>query len=111
MLAEAIVAKDLSVRQAEALSRASHGIISPTKLSGPRPRPSGMQQIQNVAEAGAKGQPMPKDADVMALERTLSENLGMTVSITDRGQNGEVLISYESLNQLDDLLRRLGGGM
>ena len=52
-----------------------------------------------------------KDPDILALEDTLSENLGLKVSISDRGQSGEIMISYESLEQLDEILRRLGGGM
>ena len=40
----------------------------------------------------------------MALEATLSENLGLKVSINDRGQSGEITIGYDSLDQLDDIL-------
>lgn len=50
-----------------------------------------------------------KDPDVIALEATLSENLGMQVSITDRGNSGEIALRYESLMQLDQILQRLGG--
>jgi ParB family chromosome partitioning protein len=106
-LASAIVDKGLSVRQAESLSRASHGVLNAPKQSGPRA--GGMQQLKNAVEAGARGEHLPKDPDILALEMTLSENLGMSVSINDRGNGGEVLISYESLTQLDEVLRRLGG--
>jgi len=54
---------------------------------------------------------MPKDPDILALEETLSDNLGLKVSINDRGQSGEIIISYDSLSQLDDILRRLGDGI
>ena len=50
-----------------------------------------------------------KDPDILVLEETLSENLGMRVVINDRGQNGDIVIGYESLTQLDELLRKLGG--
>jgi len=50
-----------------------------------------------------------KDPDIMALEETLSENLGLKVSITDRGQSGDITITYESLSQLDGILKKLGG--
>ena len=53
-----------------------------------------------------------KDADTRALERSLSEALGLVVTITDKaGQGGELKVSYRTLEQLDDLCRRLRGGM
>jgi ParB family transcriptional regulator, chromosome partitioning protein len=84
-LAELIVAKGLSVRDAEALARGRTG--QPKKASGPRAR--------------------PKDADTHALESDLEEVLGMAVEITDRGGAGELKIKYASLEQLDELCRRL----
>lgn len=53
----------------------------------------------------------PKDPDIIALEQTLSESLNLQVEINDRGPAGEIILSYYSLEQLDDILRRLGGGM
>jgi len=85
-LAERIIAGGLSVREAEALARKGG---EPTKASGPR-------------KSGAA-----KDADTAALENDLSEVLGLDVSILDRGGAGELRISYASLEQLDDLCRRL----
>ena len=52
-----------------------------------------------------------KDADTMAMERSLSEALGLTVTITDKNGAGEIKISYKTLEQLDDLARRLRGGV
>ncbi len=53
-----------------------------------------------------------KNDDVMQIEQMLADNLGLKVSINTRGaQAGEVSITYESLSQLDDILRRLGGGV
>jgi ParB family chromosome partitioning protein len=51
-----------------------------------------------------------KDADIRALERSLSEALGLIVSINDKSGQGEVKISYRTLEQLDDVIRRLRGG-
>ncbi len=51
-----------------------------------------------------------KDADIRALERSLSEALGLIVSISDKSGQGEVKISYRTLEQLDDVIRRLRGG-
>jgi ParB family transcriptional regulator, chromosome partitioning protein len=48
-----------------------------------------------------------KDADTRAVEQTLSATLGLTVQIERRGPGGKVTIRYQSLEQLDDVLRRL----
>jgi len=84
VLAQAIVEKGLSVRDAEALAK---GKASPKKASGPRRA--------------------PKDTDTAALETDLEDSLGMAVDITDRGGAGEIKIKYASLEQLDELCRRL----
>ena len=83
-LAEQILAKGLSVREAESLAKAASG--GPKKASGPK---------------------RSKDADTAALESDLSESLGMDVDIVDRGGAGELKIRYATLEQLDDLCRRL----
>ncbi len=51
-----------------------------------------------------------KDADTRALEKRLSDFLGMTVQIDHRGGKGELKIRYESLEQLDAIVMRLGAG-
>ena len=48
-----------------------------------------------------------KDANTRALERTLEEQLGLKTNITHRGEGGALTISYKSLEQLDDIVRRL----
>jgi ParB family chromosome partitioning protein len=84
-VAEQVVARQLSVRDTEALVRAK--AAGPKKASGPR-------------RAG-------KDADTTALESDLEDALGMSVDIADRGGSGEVKIRYASLEQLDEICRRL----
>jgi ParB family chromosome partitioning protein len=88
-LAEEIIEKQLSVRDVEALVRPKTD--APKKTSGPR----------------AKAAPAVKDPDTEALESGLEEMLGMGVDITDRGGSGELKIRYASLEQLDELCRRL----
>jgi ParB family chromosome partitioning protein len=85
MLAERIVSRGLNVRQAEALARA-----------GPRKGKS----AEGTAEPAA-------DADTRSLEHDLSEMLGLEVVIRDKNGAGEVRVRYQSLEQLDDLCRRL----
>ena len=89
-LARIVIDEGLSVRAAEALARKAQA--SPVK---PRAKPQ-----TDVA----------KDADTQALEQDISGLLGLEVQILDRGGAGEVRIAYASLEQLDDLCRRLTGG-
>ena len=86
VLARRILTEGLSVRQTEAIGEA-----------GGRKRGAG----------GRK--PRAKDADTRALEKSLSDLLGLAVSIEHRGGSGEVRIAYSSLEQLDDVCRRLRG--
>jgi ParB family chromosome partitioning protein len=90
-LAEQIVEQGLSVREAEALGRRAQ------ERSEPRAR-------------SAPGAPRGKDSDTRALEQDLEGTLGLKVEIDDRGGKGELRITYASLEQLDDLCRRLTGG-
>lgn len=99
-LARDIIKKGLNVRQAEQIGRDAQGY-----------------QKKTVSRAGSPAAYRPplsggaKDPDILALEETLSENLGLKVSINDRGQSGEIVIAYTSLSQLDEILRRLGDGI
>lgn len=85
-VAQRIVKEGLSVRQVEALSQAeSKGIpaVKPERI------------------------PVEKDADTRALEKLLSDVTGMKVEINHRDRGGEVRIRYSSLEQLDEICRRL----
>jgi len=65
------------------------------------------------AEQRSKGKPgkagtSEKDSDTRALESNLSNMLGLKVQILHKGDTGgEVRIAYRTLEQLDDLCRRL----
>lgn len=86
LLAQEIVSKNLSVRQAEALAKKNAG-----------------------ANFKAKKPSQPKDADLLALEKDLSDKLGMNVSMTMANhQKGTMQIEFSSLDQLDLLLKKLG---
>lgn len=70
---------------------------------------------QSRAEpASARGRAPAKAADTAALERDLSARLGLDVEIRHRGGAGSVVLHYRTLDQLDDVLKRLtarsGGG-
>jgi ParB family transcriptional regulator, chromosome partitioning protein len=49
------------------------------------------------------------NADTRALERTLTEFLGLRVVINSKGKAGSITIHYQSLDQLDELLTRITG--
>ena len=48
-----------------------------------------------------------KDPETAALERDLSERLGLRVQINFDGKGGNVAVHYKSLDQLDSLLALL----
>jgi ParB family chromosome partitioning protein len=84
-LAEEVVARGLNVRQTEQLARGD---------DASRPPPP------------AKGA-APKDPDLIHLEHELSGELGLKVGITSRGSGGVITIQYKTLDQFDDVFRRL----
>lgn len=90
-LAEQVVAGNLSVRETETLVADQTGR---ERQSRPRGAP----------RAAAK------DPDTEALERALSESIGLKVTIEGAGIAGRVRIDYASLDQLDMLAQRLSGG-
>ncbi len=51
-----------------------------------------------------------KDADTLALERDLANVLGLKVGIKFKDDGGALTIHYTSLEQLDDVLKRLSAG-
>ncbi len=94
-LAAKIVRNGLSVRQAERLAGKGG--------AGRSGRSAGAGQAGGADSEPAAG----KDADTLALERTLEDRLGLKVAIDHKGAGGRVTIRYASLEQLDDLLTRL----
>jgi ParB family chromosome partitioning protein len=63
---------------------------------------------RSKAKSGRPAGPRPKDADTRSLEESLFNRLGLKVQILHKGESGgEVRIAYRSLEQLDDLIRRL----
>ena len=89
-LAKEIVARRLSVREAERLSAAS------------------TNRAKKSRSGAAANDPGGKDVDTLALERDLSTHIGMRVSIdSPDGESGRVTIDFKSLDQLDELLKRL----
>ena len=88
-LAERIIAEGLSVRQTEALAK------------GPGDRP---------ARSGARRETGERNPDIAALERDLADSLGLKVELADKGGKGSLSLRYGTLEQLDELCRRLMRG-
>ncbi len=81
-LARKIIERGLNVRQVEALARSSPGKTQPR-------------------------QPRRKEADTIAIEKRVSDALGLAVTVDHRGDGGAVHIKYRNLDQLRDIVRRL----
>ena len=68
-----------------------------------------VEPLRNGAEKGKKKRAQGKDADTRALEQSLSTQLGLTVTIVHKGdKGGEIRVAYKTLEQLDDVCRKLG---
>ena len=68
-----------------------------------------VRQAEKKARGPKKGKTRSrKDADTRAMEEKLTGLLGLTVAIEHHGaKGGEVVIHYKTLEQLDDVCRRL----
>ena len=84
-LAAEVIANGLSVRQTEALARREGQAVPP------------------VARKTIS-------ADSLSFEQDLQEALGLKVKLMDTGGQGELRLSYKTLEQLEDLRRRLTKG-
>jgi len=92
VLAKKILSEGLSVRGAEQFSRQASGKAG---------------QSRKARDGAASGKPV-KDADTQALEKSLTDVLGLKVSIDHTGASGgNVTISYKTLEQLDAIVMRL----
>jgi ParB family chromosome partitioning protein len=89
-LAEDIVARGLNVRQVEAIAREAG------------------QKSGKGASNGRKSRHQDeKNPNLVALEKRISDALGLAVSIDHRERGGVLSIRYRNLDQLDEVLRRL----
>ncbi|HEY5166406.1 MAG TPA: ParB/RepB/Spo0J family partition protein [Pseudolabrys sp.] len=87
-IAQDIIKRGLNVRQVEAAMRKD-----------------GAAQARE-----ARGETRAKAPDTKALERRLSDALGLDVSVDHRGQGGTLHIKYRDLDQLDGIIRKLDRG-
>ncbi|MEO0328081.1 MAG: ParB/RepB/Spo0J family partition protein [Pseudomonadota bacterium] len=91
-LARKIVSEGLSVRQAETFAQ---------------PKEETSRQSGSSGSASAA-----KTTDIRALENQLESHLGLKVDLRHKDNNrGEMRIKYKSLDQLDEICRRLQNGL
>ena len=83
--AKRIVEEGLNVRQVEALAHEE-----------------GVPERKPQKPRGTKA----KDPDTVALEKRVSDALGLSVTVNHRDPGGTVQISYRNLEQLDEVMRR-----
>ncbi|MGD9637614.1 MAG: ParB/RepB/Spo0J family partition protein [Alphaproteobacteria bacterium] len=86
-LAQEVIKKGLNVRQTESLVK----------------QPSAKDAVTKP-----KAVVKEKDSDILALEKELSKLMGLKVFIRSQGRGGEIAIKYGSLEELDDILFKLG---
>jgi len=88
-MARDIIEQGLNVRQVEALAQEQS------------------ERPQKNMKSRTRGR---KHADVAALERRLTDALGLAVDIEHRGKGGVLRIRYRDVEQLDEVVRRLEHG-
>lgn len=81
-VATEVYAKQLSVRQTEAL-------------------------VRSYAKPNTKAPKREKSADIRNLEESLAEKLGTKVSLEDKNGKGKIVIEYTSLDTLDGILAHI----
>jgi len=88
-VAHEIVARELNVRDVEAFAQ---------------------QHAAAAGKAKKKRERAAKDVDTLAVEKRLTDALGLTVTLETHGESGTVQIKYRDLDQLDEVIRRLENG-
>jgi ParB family chromosome partitioning protein len=71
-------------------------------------RKDGANQVRDIKREAKGYTSGAKDADTRALEKRLSDTLGLEVTVDHRGEGGTLMIKYKDLDQLDAVLRKLG---
>ena len=87
IVADQIVARNLSVRDVEKMASKTASLKEPA-LSANAPR--------------------APDADMKALSTALTQQTGLRISVERRGEGGRIIIDYQSLEQFDHIHRKLG---
>lgn len=99
-VAKQVVTRGLNVRQTENIARGSQ----------PKQEKRARADVSKTKAplAAATGE---RNADIIALEQNLSESLGLKVNIDGSESTGRVMLQYNSLEELDNILQMLGGAL
>lgn len=119
-IAKLIIADDLSVRATEQLVQQEKRAESGGKGADDSDTNDNPATVGNAPRAGV-GSPSAfgriksdngsvMDQDRRALEDSLSNSLGLKVSIGIKGKGGTLSIQYDNLDQLDSIIAKLSGG-
>ncbi|MDX2050229.1 MAG: ParB/RepB/Spo0J family partition protein [Rickettsiaceae bacterium] len=87
-IANEIISKNLSVRRAEELIKKTELAASTTQ------KPNSPLQIKS-------------NDDIKIIEETLSKAISAKVSIENKGKSGKIIIKYDDLLELDDIISKL----
>lgn len=93
-IAEQIINEGLSVRETEKLLNKGNNVenrTSPVRRSSSR-----------------NSTPIEKDEDLAAIEKSLSESIGLRVVIEDSAKGGRVIFHFNNLAELDKILQKVG---
>ena len=92
-IAKKIIAEGLSVRAVERLAKNAQ-------------EKNGKKGDIKGSDRSNRANP-EKDADTLALEKTLSDAIGLAVHVHHVDTGGSVRVDYKSLEQLDEIVRRI----
>jgi len=92
-LAKLVAERGLNVRQTEKLAQEAAGAVG------------------SAGRTTSKADKPEKDTDLIALERSLSNLIGLQVTITTQTRGGDLSIHYNTLDQLDEVIARLSGNI
>ncbi|MCX8500778.1 MAG: ParB/RepB/Spo0J family partition protein [Alphaproteobacteria bacterium] len=121
-IAKLIISQDLSVRATEQIvQREKNQDTTPAETGLAAVEPGSAQEEEGPSPANptpfpkaprtgerSPSQAITKDRDVIALEETMSRSLGLTVNLEVNGNGGSLTIHYQTLDQLDSLISKLG---
>ena len=88
-IADQIISNNLNVRETENLIREQNGF--------PSSRGNNFNKLK----------PLQKDSETLAIEASLSVDLGMEVNIEHFIKGGRISIQFQNLNQLDEIIHKL----
>ena len=117
--AKKIIADGLSVRQAEKLAAGTLDKMEDKESQGGSRLENALSSLTNLAESlensAVSSSPVmsgkaKKDVNTLALEEEIANMLGMKVDIQLAKKGGKLVIAFDDLDQLDDLLHRLTHG-